>query len=188
MTTKMSTADQIHQLDQVTTKVSTVDQTYYLAQETTKVENLPRSERNDVKSTQAPRLLMNEYKKVLRVSILGSSMVREMGKHVSHENINACSYTMPGHTAGMMQTRRHSVLHPEVKTEDALVFMSGTNNMIQEHTVKYTIIEVDNLMGKIRRLRPKTQIIITGIINRNLDKYRQENVKRGKVNNFLQNR
>ena len=63
VTTKMSTADQIHQLAQVTTKVSTVDQTHHLAQETTKVENLPRSERNDFKSMQAPILQMNECRK-----------------------------------------------------------------------------------------------------------------------------
>ena len=103
-------------------------------------------------------------KKEIKVKIIGSSLVRDLGELVDDANagIRACSVSNPGEKAETIM----KLLPMQISDKDeVLVLMAGTNN-IPSDPINTCIDKIEATINKAIELNPKRPIIIPEIPNR----------------------
>ena len=110
----------------------------------------------------APRRKQTRTTK-MRVTIVGSSMVRGLGTMVNSDTISACCFTNPGCRTDDMKDRIHQMTRPN---DEVIVLACGSNNVPGDEVSTLTA-KVDELIEDTRRMRPFAQIIVPEVPRRN---------------------
>ena len=123
----------------------------------------------------------NKKKRETKVSIIGSSLVRDLGHFVDDEaqSIRACSYPHPGYRAEQIQRRLSSLISPK---DDIVVILGGTNNIPNE-SVANCINRIDDLINKAQELKPEGPIIVPELPDRFDDPKHMDSVR--EINTYL---
>ena len=132
-----------------------------------------------------PKPRQRKSKRKPKVKVIGSSMVRDQGAHLSARGLDATSITCPG--------RRAEQITPYVKDmtnedDEYIVCGGGTNNIATDQAID-AIINIGNHIDSVRATRPKSHIILPQILQRYDSKKRvAQNEVANRVNMFLKHR
>ena len=118
----------------------------------------------------------------IKVSIIGSSLVRGLGPLTNRDTIDAISYTNGGCSIQHIEPRLDSMARPD---DDVIVLAAGTNNVPRE-SVATIITRLRRMIDNARQLRPKASLIVPEIPRR----YDEPglNGKIAKINAFIRHK
>ena len=132
------------------------------------------------------RPLKNETKP--KITILGSSMVRNTGPHIS-ENLkekNTCVYAISGLTISDANAKTSAIFAQHDK-DDIAVLQVGTNDLpiceAEELITKY-----DNLINEVKLVAPDSKLVVTAVADRIYPGSATINQKSHLLNKHLRNR
>lgn len=125
------------------------------------------------------------HNKSPKVTVVGSSMVRDLGSLLQSRGMDACSYTNPGCRAEHIRPRIESMTSD---ADDFIILAGGTNNIPSEGAAD-AILDIGKTIDHTRRMRPNSQIIIPQVLYRYDETNHQKlNQKIDRVNVFLQHK
>ena len=122
----------------------------------------------------------------VKVSIVGSSLVRGLGHRVHDSDIDACCNTFPGGTIESIAPRLSKVTRED---DDVILIAAGTNN-IPRCDVPTIIRRAGEMIDDLHEMRPNARLLIPAIPRRYDDPDHRDifRDKINKVNSFLEHK
>ena len=122
----------------------------------------------------------------VKISIVGSSLVRGLGHRVHDSDIDACCNTFPGGTIESIAPRLSKVTRED---DDVILIAAGTNN-IPRCDVPTIIGRAGEMIDYLHEMRPNARLIIPAIPIRYDDPDHRDifGDKINKVNSFLEHK
>ena len=124
---------------------------------------VPKPRKSRPKSPTSPTSPTSRPKLPIKVKIIGSSLVRDMGENVNTPGgVYGCSFPFPGYKAEEITSRLPGCIS---ESDDLVVIFGGTNN-IPTDSIATCIHNISELVSEAVRIRPNKPILISEIPSR----------------------